>query len=174
MHDFVAKSSPMKVAIAVMGSLAFIGIGLWMIGVFGDPPMQRRLSPAVVYGIGWITVLFFGSTAVLWAKRLVGAGEEVRIGAAGIRWARWSDQTIPWPEIRDVTEWSASGQRSIILHLRNPARYPGRGILGWFAKANHALTGGDIALSLTGLDRTHDEAMAAVKRFRSFDHRDNR
>jgi len=167
MQDFVAKPSPVRVILAIIGSITFVAIGLWMIGLFGDPPVPDRLSPAAVYVFGWLSVLFFSIAAIFWAKRLFGTGEELRIGAAGIRWSRWSDQTIPWHEIRDVTEWSFSGQRSIILHLRNPGRFPGRGILARAAKANHALTGGDIALSLTGMDRAHGEAMGAIVRFRS-------
>jgi len=120
----------------------------------------------MVEAIGWISILFFGFCGISWARKLFSAGEVLRIGSAGIRWTRWSGDTIPWSDISDVTVWSYNKQRSIILHLRDPALFPGRGILAWAAGANRALSGGDIALSLTATDRSFDDAMA-IARFRS-------
>jgi hypothetical protein len=104
---------------------------------------------------------------VLGTKRLLDTAEELRIGTAGIRWARWSNQIIPWSEITDVTTWNVKRQKFIILRLRNPALFPRLGILGSIAvRFNHALTGGDIAISLTTTDRSFGEAMSAIDRFR--------
>jgi hypothetical protein len=166
MQDFVANSSRWRIALMILGCAGFVAIGLWMIGAVGDLPSLRRLPSAVRLGIGWLGIIFFGFCGVSWIKRLSSGGEELRIDSVGIRWVRWSEQTIPWLEIGDVTTWSYKGQKSIILRLRNPARFPGRGFLGWTGKANRALTGGDIALSLASTDRSFDEAMTAIERFR--------
>jgi hypothetical protein len=97
--------------------------------------------------------------------RLLKAGEEVlRVSASGIRYPRWSNQTIAWSEIRDVTTWRRKRTRLIVLHLNNPEQYPRRGARA--LKLNRALIGGDIGLSLDQTDRTFFEAVSAIRRFR--------
>lgn len=56
--------------------------------------------------------------------------------------------------------------RTIIPHLRSPSLFPGKGAFGLMGRANRALTGGDIGISLSGTDRKFDEAMAAITKFR--------
>lgn len=102
--------------------------------------------------------------------QLFATGEELRIGQAGIRWVRWSEQMIPWSEIADVTTFIQSNDKWIVLHLRQPALYPGRGILGRLARANRSMTGGDISFSLADTNRSFEEAMAAIARYRNREH----
>ncbi|MCW1428443.1 hypothetical protein OLX23_04990 [Novosphingobium sp. JCM 18896] len=151
----------------VLGSAVFVVLGLWMIGAFGAQPETARYPASVASAIGWASILFFGLCGLVGLRRLFDTGEEMRIGPTGIRWVRWSDQTIPWSQIERVSEWSFRGQRSIILHLREPAMFPGKGISGMLAKANRGLTGGDVALTTSATDRSHDEAMAAIAHFAS-------
>ena len=99
-------------------------------------------------------------------RRLFDKNEQLRIGPEGIRWARWSDQTIPWSDVTDVGTWQFKGQSAIVLHLRDPARFPGKQPLAALAGLNRTLTSGDIAISLTGTDRSFADAMSAMKQFR--------
>jgi hypothetical protein len=167
MTDFVAYPSRGKIALLLLGGLVFVGLGLWMAGLFGAPPESHRWSPEMVRLIGWVAVVFFGLCTVGWGRRLFDKQEQVRIGPAGIRARPWSDQTIPWPEIVEVTTWTFKRQTSIILHLRDRTLFPGRGFAALLAGANRGMTGGDVAISLTGTDRKTEEALAAIERFRS-------
>ncbi|MEP3226543.1 MAG: STM3941 family protein [Parasphingorhabdus sp.] len=167
MDDFVANTSRSQTILLSMAAIAFVILGAWMVGAFGAIPGSTRYSPVLIYAIGWICIIFFSLCAVAWTKKLFDDSEQLRIGATGIRWKKWSGQLIPWTEISNVTEWSYQRQRFIILDLRNPDMFPSEGLLAWLAKANQRLTGGDIALSLTGTNRNLDEAMAAIDRFRS-------
>jgi hypothetical protein len=135
-------------------------------GVFGSIPSSSRYSPSVIFGIGWASVLFFGFGSVVFARMLFDTKPQLQIGLRGIRWVRWSDDTIPWSEIADVTSWSYRRQKAIILHLRHPDRYPGRGYLAMLARVNRRLTGGDIAITLAGTDRSFADAMSAIEQFR--------
>jgi hypothetical protein len=164
MDDFVVYPSRWKIALILSGGLVFVGLGLWMGGVFGPPPASHRYPPELVRQIGWVAVVFFSLCCVIGAGRLFDRREQLRIGRDGIRARHWSDRTIPWTEIVDITTWSYRRQTSIILHLRDPALFPGRGVAGLLAAANRSMTGGDIALSLTGTDRTTEEALAAIER----------
>jgi len=166
MDDFVAYPSRGKIALLLLGGLVFVAGGLWLAGVFGAPPESRRFAPEMVRLIGWVAVIFFGLCSVAWGGRLFDTREQVRIGAAGIRLRSWSDKTIPWSEIVDITTWSFKRQTSIILVLRDRTLFPGRGVAALLAGANRGMTGGDIAISLTGTDRKTDDALAAIARFR--------
>jgi hypothetical protein len=84
----------------------------------------------------------------------------------GVRYRQWSDDTIPWSEITDVTVWRYKRQKVILLHLKHPDRFSARGLVAKFAAINRRLTGGDISISMTATDRSFDEAMAAIQQFR--------
>ncbi len=166
MKDFVANPSKLRIALLILGSAVFVALGFWMIGTFGPPPESQRYGPAFIKIIGWVAIIFFGFCGLAIAKMLFDSDEQVRINALGIYWKRWSSQTIPWSEITDVGVWEYQRQKSIILNLRDPARFPSSTVMGKLAAANRALTGGDIAITLSGTDGRFDEAMAAIEHFR--------
>jgi hypothetical protein len=163
--DFVAKPSKMRIALLILGSAAFVSLGLWMIGVFGTPPENNRYSPTSITLIGWASILFFGFCGAVSCRLFFDSGDQVRINASGIFWKRWSDQTILWSDITDIGVWEHQRQKSIILNLRDPSRYPSSTVMGKLSGANRALTGGDIAITLSGTDGRFDDAMAAIEHF---------
>ena len=167
MEEFVAYSSRLRTACLLLGALAFVALGLWMVGVFGSAPTSSRY-PALLFPVaGWVSILFFGLAAAMWSRRLFDRKPQLSIGAAGIRSTPWSDQTIPWSEITEITTWEFNGQQTIILHLRDRTRFPGRRLAAMLADANRGLTGGDVSISLTGTDRTVDAALSSIERFHS-------
>ena len=112
--DFVAYPSRGRITLLVLGSMAFVAIGLWLAGAFGPAPVTTRYPVEVTIAIGWSSVAFFGLCGMGWTKRLFDTRECVRIGPAGIRWTHWSDETIPWSEVADVRTWSLKRQRLIV------------------------------------------------------------
>lgn len=167
MEDFVAYPSRWRIAVATLVAAGFVALGLWMLGAFGPPPPSRRYPAVAVVAVGWLCVAFFGLFGVFNARRMFDGNEELRIGPAGIRWTRWSDQTIPWSAVIDVTTWKYKGQRSIVLHLRDATRFPGKPLLALLARLNRPLTGGDIVISLTGTNRSFIDGLSAIERFRA-------
>lgn len=166
MEDFVARSSRWRLALLLLAAAAFVAGGLWMGGAFGPAPESSRYPAEFTFVLGWFCAIFFGLCGIMAAKSLFGASEPLRIGPVGVRWTPWSTETIPWSDITDVTTWKSRGQTMIVLHLRDPSRFPGRGWLSRLAGINRRLTGGDVAISLTATDRSPAEAMAAIERFR--------
>ena len=129
MDEFVAPTSRSQTAYMVVGSLVFVAIGIWMAGLLGVQPVSRRGNSEIVIIIGWICITFFGFCAVAWSKEWWDNNEQLRINRQGILFYRWSNQVIPWEEIENVTEWGHRKQRFIILHLRRPWLFPGRGLM---------------------------------------------
>ena len=166
MAEFAAYNSKWRVLLLVLGSMIFVAIGLWMIGAFGPAPSSGRYDSDWLAFVGWFAVLFFGLCSVLWVRRLFIASEQIRIDRTGIYSRQWSDDMIPWSEITSVTTWTYRGQDVIVIHLREPARYPGKGVAALFAPFSKAISGGDIGISLTGTNRTFKDALAAIEQLR--------
>lgn len=166
MEVFVAYNSRRRLALLLLLDVSLVLSGLWMGGIFGTPPHSARYPDGEILVVGWFGVLFFGLCGFLMVKRLFGPSEQLRIGPSGVRFCSWSEETVPWSEIKRVSVWSYRRQKAIVLHLRNPDRFPGRGLAGTLAGANRSLTGGHISLNLTGTDRSFADAMAAIQRFK--------
>jgi hypothetical protein len=165
MVDFIACNSRPRIAMLVLLSGMFVVGGLWMLGAFGSPPQSHRYPAAVIPAIGWSSLIFFGLCGIAWARKFFDRRVQLQIGPSGVRWHSWSDDLIPWSEVQDVTIWSYRRQKCIVLHLRDPELFPGRGLAAMLAGANRKMTGGDISISLTGTDRTFEDAMAAIESF---------
>lgn len=167
MDQFVARASPWRVIMLAGASLIFVIGGLWMAGVFGEPPPSRRYSAETGVVIGWLATSFFGLAFIAIAKQIFGDSELLILNAQGLKSAHWSEHTIPWSEIVDVSTWSYKGSTSIILHLRDPSLYPGRGLRARLAGANRMLTGGDVAIAMTATDKSVGETLSAIDHFRA-------
>lgn len=166
MTNFVAHNSRWRIALLTMVALGFVTGGLWMVGAFGDVPTSRRYSTSLTIALGWFAILFFGTAATYGVKNFFNTKTQLEVGPLGIRWTPWSNDLIPWSHITNVRTWSQQRQNYILLHLDDPSRFPGKGLAGKLARANKMMTGGDIAISVTGTDRSFGEAMDAVTSFR--------
>lgn len=169
MKEFVASASRWRIALLVLASLAFIAIGVWLIGTFGEVPVSTRHSATENNFIGSACIILGVIGAVSMIPELLTGGEILRVGPTGVHYRRWSKQFIPWSQIKEVTTWSYKRQSVIALHLIEPGTFPGRLIPGLFAKANRWLSGGDIQISLVGTDQSLDEALSAIEHFRPAD-----
>ena len=167
MEDFVQYESRSSLALVLVMAGAIFLSGLWMVGIFGTVPYSPKLSHRDVVVIGWCLVLFSGVCGFQLFKSFLNPIEQLRIGPHGVRSANWSEDTIPWSEITRVTIWRGNRQRAIMLHLRNPDRFPGGRRAATIAAANRPLSGGDIPLCLGGTDRSIADAISAIQRFKS-------
>ena len=166
MDEFVAYPSRWRRVLLAIVAVVFVLFGFMMVGAFGPLSDPAANPPAVILVFGWLAIVFFGFCGVVWIARLFDTAEQLRIDAMGVRYAAWSRAMMPWQDITNVTIWSSNRQRTLVLHLRDPARYPGKGLAALFATINRKLTGGDVSISLTGTDRSFDDALSAIAHFR--------
>lgn len=167
MVELVAYPSRWHIALLVLISVGLMAIGLDMIGAFGtpSPPLQpRHLSQATR---GWLCIFGSGTCAVVFGRMLFQTVPLLRIDQNGVWWHRWSNQIIPWSEITKVTEFRARLDRTIVLHLRNPDKFPRPQIWTFLSKINRALGGGDVAIGPFVLDKSFEEIMAAIELYRN-------
>lgn len=171
MGIFTAHTSRLRTALPLLICIAFVALGLWMIGVFGPAPTSRRFPAPLPVMFGWLILLSFGFNAIMWLRKLLTGGIQLEVGLSGIRWRSWSDEFIPWSEIIEVKTWNYQGQRSIVLTLNDVDRFPRRGFNAFSVWLNRTITGGDICISLKGANRSFDEAMSAIAHFKSVEPR---
>ena len=154
---FVANVSRGRIALLLLGAIAFIAIGIFMVrGANRDPESAL---------IGWASILFFGLCGVVIAGQLFRSGVDIQIDARGILWRRWSDETIPWAAITSLYPDSAGRQPFLCLTLFDPDAYRSTHIMGKFASINRYMQFGDISITIMGTDRSFGELLAAVERF---------
>lgn len=165
MEDFVAYQSRWSLAFQLLMIVAVFLSGLLMLGVFGPPPHSGR----AIFVIGWCFVLFSCFSGFVTINDFLDPSEQLSIGPNGIRFADWSEDTIPWSEITRVTipdlRMYRGNRKVIVLYLRNPDRFSGRGWTAFIAAANRPATGGDIPLRLDGTNRSFKDAISAIQRF---------
>lgn len=156
---FVARPSLWRNALLVLGSLVFVLLGAWIAGLFGPAP-----NPDKAWS-GWLCLVFFGLMGAVGIKRLFDRDDVLRINGEGIWYRLHADVVIPWTEIVEIGVFEYRGQKSIMLSLRDPSRYPASGVAKLLAAANRGVAGGDVAINLTATDRSFAEAAAAIDRF---------
>lgn len=157
MTPFEANGSRWRVILLLAGALAFVALGIVVLTI--KPTDIAR----TIAGVAAIAV--FGAFFLIGLPRLGTQDAEIRVDQRGIMWKRWSGDTIPWSAIERVTVGQISNQRFACLFLRDPGAYRSTTVAGKFAGTNKAMGFGDIALSVTGTDRSFDELMAAIERF---------
>ncbi len=161
MQPLVARNSRWRILRIMLGGLALVAAGVWIAGVAGPAP-----EPGKEWA-GWLSIVFFGAGTVVAACRLFDDDVQIRISGGGIYYRQWSEQTIPWREITGVSVFEIKNQKFPILHLVQPDRYPSTTLSGKTSGAEQLLTGGDITITLTGMDRSFNEVVAAIEYYRS-------
>jgi hypothetical protein len=168
-QDFVAYNSRGRLAFLLLIAAGFVILGLWFAGVFGPLQFKRGYSADQAVLIGWLCVVIFGLGGIAILGRMLRSGDELRIGPQGICYSSWSDVTIPWSEISRVSIRKFKRTRSIVLHLRNPNRYPSKGRTRVLAALNGMFAGGHIHLNLSGTDRSYTETLSAIEGYKPVD-----
>lgn len=156
---FVARDSPWRLSLLLLAAIAFVAAGLWIAGLFGPSP-----RPGMEW-FGWLVAFFFALAPFRIVPRLLDRSDQMIVDRNGIYWRQWSETTIPWSAIRFFSKRSIRGQHFVCLHLKDPSMFARAGALGWLAAFNRGLNFGDVALTVTGTDRSHAELVAAIDRY---------
>lgn len=151
------------------GSAALVALGVWLVGLLGVPQYIPHEDPLwYSAAIGWLSIVM-GAFGWLNVVRIFEPREQLRIDQNGIKWVRWSSRTIPWSEIIHVSTHqnrrTGGWGKFIVLQLRNPQKFPGRGILRFLSGLNRVFVGGHIHVEFIATNRSADEALSAIAYF---------
>ena len=159
MDTLTARYSPWRLLLMMLVGALFVAASVWMALAAEVSPIRRV--------IGVLGGVFFAGVVVLAVPRLFDRSEQLRVSPDGIYFKQWSTETIPWREITDVTVWKYRRTRSIILHLADPQRFPSTTLLGRFRGGNKRMTGGDIPISPSVMDRRFNEVLSVIEAYRA-------
>ncbi|WP_121809259.1 STM3941 family protein [Mucilaginibacter kameinonensis] len=117
--------SKSKIIKGLLGSTAFVAIGLWLLirqPHIGNPVFDNAL---VKYGASIASIIFFGFAAFFFLKKLGDKKPGMIINNDGL-YDNSSAATIgliPWDDIIGVSVSSVMNQQFLIICLKNPEQY---------------------------------------------------
>jgi hypothetical protein len=159
-NSIEVQLSKTKLVLMLLGSIAFVCIGIWFIA---DRPVSPFINnPAIVVCVGLASILFFGLIGILLVKKLSDKSPGLIISDKGI-----TDNAtavgagfIPWQDILEMKEIQVVNQTFINIIVKNPQDYIDRQKSAFKRKAlqlNFNRYGCVIGLSSNGLKCNYKE-----------------
>ena len=157
---FEARPSRRRLVLLLFGCIALIAASVFILLY---PERITRFRP-IAWPAALIGIPFFTLGLVICGRMMMSRSAQVRIDGSGIYWSRWRPEPVPFSAIADAWPLEIANQKMLCLSLKEPESYPvSSRILRATAKANRSMGAGDIAISMTGLDRSSDELFSAYQ-----------
>jgi hypothetical protein len=140
-----------KLILALMGSIVFVGIGLWFVFL-----AISKVSQAYISLVGLATIIFFGTCAVFIGKKIGDKTPGLVINKQGIldNSSGVAAGLVLWTDMNEIKLTNVAGQRFIMLIVKNPEEYINRQ-KGFIKKKsmwmNHRFYGSPISIGSNGL-----------------------
>jgi len=117
-QTLVIRTSQAKSLLGLLGGLAFVAGGVWMVGA---PQTATRYPAAWVTGIGWACIIFFGWVVLLGFARLI-SPSVIRLTPAALTVDQWpKKRTVRWSSIESFLVWEHRGARLAAWRLHKDA-----------------------------------------------------
>lgn len=113
----------------LIGSLLFVAGGIWFVinpATFQLLRFHQATNSIIeIRALGCIAVVFFGAAAVFLAQKVFDAKPGLIIDDLGIidNSTKVAGGRVLWEEILRITEYEYSGQRFVVIVLKDPERY---------------------------------------------------
>lgn len=117
--------SKTKMTLTFLGSLVFVGLGLWFLI---NPPKSNHLlfgNPTLIFIAGLASVIFFGLVAVTIFRKFCDNKPGLIISRQGItdNSSGVSAGLIPWTDIQEIRISQVMNQKFLMFIVRNPEYY---------------------------------------------------
>ena len=168
--EFVVLLSKTKLALLLIGSIAFVIAGLFLLSL-DESEIKRSIfnSPTLIYGVAVVCVVFFFTTGVIGVRKMFDATPGLIVNETGIidNSSGVSAGLIPWDEIVGLEQYQLQGNQFVSILVTDPLKYVNRGnVIQRFAnRANYKMCGTPINISANGLQITFDELYEALDDF---------
>jgi hypothetical protein len=160
---FIVRSSPWKLFKLFASAAVFVLMGITFVTHPGAFDVARS---GFVTFIGWVSIAFFGLGMSVFTIQLIQRKPEFIIDRSGFTYPKWSNDVVAWRDIADVSVTGISGTKFVTLQFVDPDRLQIGGVKSMMTDLNRQLTGGELNIPLSSADKSLDEVMAAVDRFR--------
>lgn len=154
--------SKTKMLMTLLGSIAFVGIGLWFL--INPPKINNPFfgNPAYIFIVGLASFLFFGFVAVTIFRKLSDTKPGLIISRQGIidNSSSVSAGLIPWGDINEIKFLQVMNQKFLMFIVSNPQDYLDK-VTNPFKrnamKINYKTFGSPISISSNALQTNFDD-----------------
>lgn len=167
--------SKTKIALAILGTCAFVAIGIWLLSLDEASIRSSRSfrlffnNPTYVQGLGLVSIVLFGILALFFFKKLFDKKPGLVFTNSGIvdNASAVSAGFIPWSEVTGSQMFEIQQQQMLIIMVRDPQRYVDRGnaLKRKLNQANYKMCGSPIAISSTTLKINCSELRAVFDEY---------
>ena len=118
-------SSKKKSLLLLIGSIAFVTIGIWLLLEADNLTGWRARSPILTRGIGIASIIFFGFGIFVGIKRLIKSEIALIIDSKGLNVnpKKSLNDFIKWTEIKNFEEIKIQSTRIVIIGVKNPEHW---------------------------------------------------
>ncbi|WP_430968293.1 STM3941 family protein [Spongiimicrobium sp. 2-473A-2-J] len=133
MDSIEIYTSKKKSILLVIGSIAFVALGVWLLMEADNLSGWRARNPMVTKGIGLASMLFFGFGMIAGIKRLIKSEIALIIGPKGISVnpKKLPYEFVKWEDILEFEEIKIHSTRILIIGVKNPEH--------WVEKETHGI-----------------------------------
>jgi hypothetical protein len=155
--ETIIALSKTKIVLLILGACAFVVLGAWLFSLDeATIQSQRRFNnPTFVYGIGLVSIVFFGLCGIFALRKLFDKGPGLIFNSSGIvdNASGVSAGFIPWSEVVGAEILEIQKQKILIIKVKNPEQYVDRGGLlkRTLSRANYKMCGSPITISSNAL-----------------------
>ena len=168
--ELVIELSKTKVVLMVIGSLAFVAIGVFFLlnaeSVAKDLPID---DPWFARGVGIASLLFFGLAGIFGLRKLSDRNPGLVLNSSGIidNSSGVAAGFIPWSEIKGAEIFEVHRQKILIIKVKNPQAYIDRGSALRRAanKMNAKMSGSPIAITSNTLKINFAELLSTFEQY---------
>ncbi len=115
-------TSKKKSMLLLIGSIAFVALGIWLLMDANNLTGGRSKNPIIIRGIGISSIIFFGLGIFVGIKRLIKSEVALIINQNGINVNPKKSITefIKWEDILGFEEIKIQSTRILIIAVKNP------------------------------------------------------
>ncbi|MDP5138574.1 hypothetical protein ORJ04_21745 [Rheinheimera baltica] len=170
-EEKVIELSKVKIILLTLGAVAFVLLGVWLLSMDAKTiESQRKFnSPILVYGIGVVSIVFFGLCGFIGIKKLFDKSPGLIINSEGIldNSSGVSAGIIPWAEIVGIGEYQIHKQKFISIQVKDPEKYvnTGNALKRMANRANIKMCGTPVNISANSLKINYDDLLKIITEY---------
>ncbi|HEY9833593.1 MAG TPA: STM3941 family protein [Stenomitos sp.] len=163
-------SSKKKSLLLLIGSIAFVVLGFWLLLEADNLTGWRARNPIITRGIGIASILFFGLGVFVGIKRLIKSEIALIIDRKGLNVnpKKSLNEYINWSDINGFEEVKIQSTRIVIIGVKNPEYWLDKETSGFRRKLmqfNISNYNSPFNIAASGLDISSDKLIETLNNY---------
>jgi hypothetical protein len=164
-------SSKKKSLLLLIGSIAFVVLGFWLLLEADNLTGWRARNPIFTRGIGIASILFFGLGVFIGIKRLIKSEIALIIDSKGLNVNPKKSLTeyINWSDINGFEEIKIQSTKIVIIRIKNPKYWLDKETSGFRRKLmqfNISNYNSPFNIAASGLDISSDKLIETLNSYK--------